>query len=194
MSNSKTNKKPKLLLHACCAVCASYPFLQLKEMGYEVVLYFYNPNIYPESEYQRRLDELKKLAKKYSAKLIIEETSYDYWLNLVKGLENEPEKGSRCSICFKERLSKAVLAAAKEGCEYFTTTLTVSPHKNSKQIFEAAHAVCHYEKRSKAEIQNIKFLELDFKKQDGFKKTSKLADEYGFYRQKHCGCEFSVRK
>ena len=179
---------PKILLHACCAVCASYPVLQLQQMGYEVILYFYNPNIYPFEEYQRRLDELRKLAKKYDVPLVIEETDYDYWLNLIKAFENEPEKGARCSICFKERLSKAVSTAIKEGCEYFTTTLTVSPHKNTKQIFEAAKAV-------QSSIQNSpEFLEIDFKKQDGFKKTSKLADEYGFYRQKHCGCEFSIRK
>lgn len=178
---------PKLLLHACCAVCASYPVLQLQNMGYEVVLYFYNPNIYPVEEYQRRLDELKKLSEKYNVKLIIEETSYDYWLDLIKGFEKEPEKGFRCSICFKERLSKAILMAVKEKCEYFTTTLTVSPHKNSKQVFEAAY------KALEENNTPTKFLEIDFKKQDGYKKTSKLADEYGFYRQKYCGCEFSIR-
>ena len=178
---------PKLLLHVCCAVCASYPVLQLQEMGYDVVLYFYNPNIYPLEEYQRRLDELKKLAERYNVPLIIEETSYEYWLDLVKGLEKEPEKGARCSICFKERLSKAICMAIKEKCEYFTTTLTVSPHKNSKQIFEAAREVCKGFQNPPA------LLEIDFKKQDGYKKTSKLADEYGFYRQQYCGCEFSVR-
>ena len=180
----------KLLLHACCAVCASYPVLQLQQMGYEVILYFYNPNIYPYEEYQRRLDELKKLAVKYSVRLIIEETDYDYWLKLVKGLENEPEKGARCSVCFKERLSKAVKMAIKEDCEYFTTTLTVSPHKNSKQVFEAAYSAL----KESGKEESLKFLEIDFKKKDGYKKTSKLADEYGFYRQKHCGCEFSIRK
>ena len=189
---------PKLLLHCCCAVCASYPFLQLKEMGYEVVLYFYNPNIYPNIEYQRRLEELKKLSEMYGAKLIIEEESYDYWLNLVKGMENEPEKGARCSICFKERLSRAVLCAIKENCEYITTTLTVSPHKNSKQIFECADEVIDVilsqENRGEESYKMPQFLKIDFKKQDGFKKTSKLADEYGFYRQEYCGCEFSVRK
>ena len=127
---------PKLLLHCCCAVCASYPFLQLKEMGYDVVLYFYNPNIYPDTEYNRRLEELKKLAERYNAKFIIEETGYNYWLNLIKGLKNEPEKGSSCSICFKERLSKTYKKAVELNCDYFTTTLTVSPHKNSKVIFE----------------------------------------------------------
>ena len=144
----------KLLLHACCAVCASYPVLQLQQMGYEVILYFYNPNIYPYEEYQRRLDELKKLAVKYSVRLIIEETGYDYWLNLGKGMEKEPEKGARCSVCFKERLSKAVKMAIKEGCEYFTTTLTVSPHKNSKQVFEAAYSAL--KESGKEESLNLK--------------------------------------
>ncbi|MBQ7450353.1 epoxyqueuosine reductase QueH [bacterium] len=185
---SDSSEQKKLLLHVCCAVCASYPVLQLQEMGYEVILYFYNPNIYPIEEYQRRLNELKKLAERYNIRLIIEETGYDYWLNLVKGLENEPEKGNRCRVCFKERLSKAAVKATEENCEYFTTTLTVSPHKNSKQIFEAAKEVCN-------NIQNPpEFLEIDFKKKDGYKKTSNFADKYGFYRQKHCGCEFSIRK
>ena len=83
----------KVLLHCCCAVCASYPYLLLKEMGYEVILYFYNPNIYPQAEYKRRLDELKKLSERYKAKLIIEEADYESWLNEVKGYEKEQEKG-----------------------------------------------------------------------------------------------------
>ena len=182
---------PKILLHACCAICASYPVLQLQEMGYKVILYFYNPNIYPHEEYKRRLNELKKLSQKYDIQLIIEEeTDYNYWLDLIKGLENEPEQGKRCSVCFKERLSKTVKMAVKEDCEYFTTTLTVSPHKNSKQVFQAAYSALE-----EADIKtSLKFLKIDFKKKDGYKKTSKLADEYGFYRQKHCGCEFSIRK
>ena len=135
----------KVLLHACCAVCASHPYFLLKDMGYDVAIYFYNPNIYPNEEYQRRLDELKKFCTINNIPLIIEEKSYDYWLKLVKGFENEPEKGSRCSLCFKERLAKTYDTALKEGFDYFTTTLTVSPHKNSKQVFEAAHSVCFFE-------------------------------------------------
>ena len=177
----------KLLLHACCAVCASYPYFMLKDLGYEVIIYFYNPNIYPLTEYERRLDELKKFCSINNIKLIIDEKDYNYWLNLVKGFENEPEKGKRCSICFKERLNNAYLTAKKEGCEVYTTTLTVSPHKSSKQVFEAAKNV------EKQNGSDVKFLEIDFKKKDGFKKTSKLADEYGFYRQKYCGCEFSIK-
>ena len=185
----------KVLLHACCAVCASYPVLQLKELGYEVVLYFYNPNIYPLSEYQRRLEELKKLAKKYDLKLIIEEADYVYWLKLIKGLEKEPEKGNRCAVCFYERLSKAAQMAIKEDCDFYTTTLTISPHKNSKQVFEAGvKASDTINNQNNEEKKTVKFLEIDFKKKDGFKKTSKLAYEYGFYRQNYCGCEFSVRK
>ena len=178
----------KVLLHACCAVCASYPYPMLKDMGYEVILYFYNPNIYPDEEYSRRLDELKKFVQINNAKLIIEETNYKYWLNLIKGYENEPEKGKRCEICFKERLLKAQITAKREKCDFYTTTLTVSPHKNSKTIFETARNIS-------SEIpDSVPFLEIDFKKQNGFLKTSKLADEYGFYRQKYCGCEFSIRK
>ena len=178
----------KVLLHACCAVCASHPYFLLKELGYDVTIYFYNPNIYPAEEYKRRLNELKNFSVIHHIPLLIEEKSYDYWLNLVKGYEKEPEKGNRCTICFVERLSKTQQTALKEGFDFYTTTLTVSPHKNSKQIFEAAKTVA---KNSK--IPTIPFLEIDFKKQNGFLKASKLADEYGFYRQKYCGCEFSKR-
>lgn len=177
----------KVLLHACCAVCASYPFFKLKEMGYEVIIYFYNPNIYPIAEYSRRLEELKKFTQINNIKLIIEETSYDYWLELIKGFENEPEKGNRCAICFKERLTRAKMAAQKECCDFYTTTLSVSPHKNSKQIFNVAHEI------SEKFDNTVPFLEIDFKKQNGFLKSSQIADEYGFYRQKYCGCEFSIR-
>ena len=86
----------KLLLHVCCAVCASYPYFMLKDMGYEVIIYFYNPNIYPLTEYERRFEELKKFCSINNIKLIIEEKEHDYWKNLVKGFENEPEKGKRC--------------------------------------------------------------------------------------------------
>lgn len=178
----------RVLLHACCAVCASHPYFLLKESGYDVTLYFYNPNIYPDEEYQRRLNELKKFASINNIRLIIEEKSYDYWLKLVKGYENEPEKGNRCTICFKERLFKAHETALKENFDFYTTTLTVSPHKNSKQVFEAAKMVTENNKTG-----TIPFLEMDFKKQNGFLKASKLANEYGFYRQKYCGCEFSIR-
>lgn len=188
MSESKYQNK-NILLHACCAVCVSYPYFQLKEMGFNVIIYFYNPNIYPETEYSRRLDELKNFSEINNAELIIEETSYEYWLDLVKGFEKEPEKGKRCSICFKERLSKTIKKAVELECDYFTTTLSVSPHKNSKQIFEVAkNSLSEFSSDSK-----LQFLEIDFKKQNGFIKTSKLADKYGFYRQKYCGCEFSIR-
>jgi len=175
----------KVLLHCCCAVCASYPYELLHSLGYDIVFYFYNPNIYPNEEYQRRLEELKKFSKLKDVELIIENDCYENWLNNVKGYENEPEKGKRCEICFQKRLEKTAQKGVEKGCDYFTTTLSVSPHKNSKQIFEVA---------KKLEKENLKFLEIDFKKQDGFKKTSDLANEYGFYRQQYCGCEFSVRK
>lgn len=175
----------KILLHACCAICASHPYPFLKEMGHEVVLYFYNQNIYPKEEYNRRLNELIKFAEINNAKLIVESGDYESWKNLIKGYENEPEKGKRCEICFKERLQKTVQAAKENNCEYFTTTLTVSPHKNSKQIFAVANEI--------AKNNGFPFWEIDFKKNDGFLKTSKIADSYGFYRQKYCGCEFSIR-
>lgn len=177
---------PKVLLHCCCAVCASHPYFSLKDLGYDVVLYFFNPNIYPFEEYQRRLDELKNFSKINNANLIIEEEPYETWLEYIKGFENEPEKGERCSLCFEKRLQKSADAASKNNCDCFTTTLTISPHKNSKQIFRIGNEI--------AAKKDMQFLQIDFKKQNGFLKTSKYADEYGFYRQQYCGCEFSIRK
>ena len=176
----------KIILHACCAPCASYPIKKLIEDSYEPVVFFYNPNIYPENEYIIRRDELKK----YCAELKIDffEGEYDtsVFYETIKGLENEPEKGKRCLKCFDLRLSKTAAFAKKMGIDCFTTTLTVSPHKNSKQIFDIAN-----------EVQNqtgVEFIPYDFKKKDGFKITNKIAEENGFYRQKYCGCEFSIRK
>lgn len=178
---------PKILLHACCAICASHPYFLLNKLGYDVTLLFYNPNIYPAEEYNRRLQELKKFSELNNIKLIIENEDYEKWLNVIKGYEEEPEKGKRCSLCFKERLYKTKIIAEKQCCELYTTTLSVSPHKSSAQIFSIA-------KEIDSELNNSsKFLEIDFKKQDGFLKTSSLAKEYGFYRQNYCGCSFSIR-
>lgn len=174
----------KVLLHACCAVCSAYPIELLRQDGYEPVLYFFNPNIFPSEEFTRRLEELRKYAEKKKVELIVEKQSAEDWYNAIAGLENEPERGKRCKRCFEYRLLYTVLKAFQLEYQYFTTTLTVSPHKQSQVIFEAAKEL--------ADKYELTFLDYDFKKNDGFLKTMKIAKEENFYRQNYCGCEFSM--
>ncbi len=174
----------KILLHACCAVCMAYPVQKLKESGYDVTVFFFNPNISPAQEYKRRRDELIKYAKHTGCNYIIEEENHENWLEYIKGYEQEPEKGARCSLCFKYRLEKTVKKALELGIQNYTTTLTVSPHKVTGEIFKAADTLTNC---------GVNFIPEDFKKQNGFLKTMQLAKENDFYRQNYCGCEFSIR-
>lgn len=159
---------------------------QLLKQDYEVILYFYNPNIFPEEEYNKRLEEAEKIANQFNLELIKSEYEHDKWLEAVKGHETDPERGERCLICYKFRLDAAAAMAKKLNCEFLTTTLTTSPHKNAFAINQIGEQA--------AEKYNIKFLSQDFKKQDGFKKSSALSRELGLYRQNYCGCEFSFGK
>lgn len=174
----------KVLLHACCATCSGYPIEKLRELGYEPVLYFFNPNIFPPEEFDKRLNELIKYAKKKEVELIVEKQDAEGWYNCISGLENEPERGKRCARCFEYRLLFTVLKAFKLEYKYFTTTLTVSPHKQSKVIFEIAKEL--------ANKYELTFLDIDFKKENGFLKTMEIAKAENFYRQNYCGCEFSI--
>lgn len=173
-----------VLVHACCATCSAYPIEKLRELGYNPVLYYFNPNIFPEDEYEKRLSELVNYCDKKKVELIIDRHDPDGWYTAISGLEDEPEKGKRCVRCFEYRLLFTVLKAFQLEYEYFTTTLTVSPHKNSKVIFGIATEL--------ANKYELKFLDIDFKKQDGFLKTMNIAKEENFYRQSYCGCEFSL--
>mgnify|MGYP000020605457 CR=1 FL=1 len=174
--------KEHILLHACCATCAGY-VLEKLSTDYTPVLYYCNPNIYPPQEYTIRRDELKDYALKKNITFIEEEYDPERWQQTIKGLENEPEKGRRCYQCFYFRLQQTALFAQKNDIERFTTTLTVSPHKNSKMILEIG--------RNIGESNQLIFLAQDFKKQDGFKKTMAIAKEENFYRQNYCGCQYS---
>ena len=176
----------KILIQTCCGVCFSYPLILLREMGYEPVVYFYNPNIYPYDEFERRYLELEKYCKVNVVEIIKEEYNHNEFLDISKGLENAPEKGERCKKCFYLRLNKACKKAKELKIDKLTTTLSVSPHKISKDIFDAGNRAC--------ENQGVEFMKFDFKKKDGFKKTSKIAYDFGMYRQNYCGCEFSIRK
>ena len=179
----------KILLHTCCGICFSYPSTLLRELGYEVVSYFYNPNIHPKEEFLRRRDELIKYLEKYNFEYIVEEYNEEDFENISKGLESEPERGKRCNECFYLRLSKTAQKAVELNIPEFSTTLTVSPHKISSIIKAQG------EEAEKKFGKNItKFTFFDFKKQNGFKKTNEIAFKEEMYRQNYCGCKYSIKK
>lgn len=175
--------KRKLLLHSCCAPCLTHPLSELQK-EFEVVLFFYNPNIHPRAEYDMRLAEAKKYCK---GKCEILEETYDpeTWFELTKGLENEPERGARCRICYEMRLAKTAAVAAKSGFQTFATTLSISPHKNAEWINALGREL---EKRF-----GVEFLEADWKKRDGFKKSLEISKKSNLKRQNYCGCAYSQR-
>ena len=174
----------KVLLHACCAPCASYPIQKLIEDNYEPIIFFYNPNIFPSNEYEIRRVELEKYCTKINIQYIEGNYEIKEFYKATKGFENEPEKGKRCDICFNLRLNKTAKKAKELEIQYFTTTLSVSPHKNSNQIFLAGNFA--------SKNYGVKFLEYNFKKQDGFKISRMIAKENNMYAQTYCGCEFSL--
>ncbi len=172
-----------ILLHICCGICSSSAIEKLKEDGFRVTGVFYNHNIYPGEEYLRRLEVAKLVADSLKIKLIKAPYEQENWGAGVKGLETEPEGGKRCAVCFKMRLEYTAKEALELGIDYFTTTLTISPHKNTQLINEIGRLTgqeC--------------FLEYDFKKGGGFKKAIDFAKKHGLYRQNYCGCIFSRRK
>ncbi|MBI4664902.1 MAG: epoxyqueuosine reductase QueH [Nitrospinae bacterium] len=177
-------EKPGLLLHLCCAPCVPYVVETLRE-EYEVTLYFYNPNIHPETEYMARLTEVRHLARLYRLPLVEDEYVSAKWFNAVKGLENEPERGARCSVCFEKRLEKAAETAARMKLECFGTVLSVSPHKDA--------AVINRIGAKTGETHDVSFLEADWKKKEGFKKTVEIGKNLGLHRQDYCGCIFSLK-
>jgi len=177
----KNNKK--VLLHACCAICSGYPIENLRELGYEPVVYFFNPNIQPEEEYLKRLEAQKKLCGRLNCKLIIEDYEPKMFEISAFGLEEEPEGGKRCNKCFKMRLLKTAERANELGIENFTTSIVISPHKNFKLISEIGKTI--------SQEYGINYLEIDFKKKDGFLKSNKIAKKFELYRQNYCGCSYS---
>lgn len=179
----RLNKKPDLLLHICCASCGAY-VTQLLKQGYNVTVFYYNPNIYPPEELTKRAKEAKRIAKKYKVPLVIPPQDHKDWLEKVKGYEDSPEGGERCMICYHERLEKTSKEAQKKNFAYFSTTMTISPHKKADIINQIGKKL--------EEEQGVTFLERDFKKQDGFKYSVELSKNLGLYRQNYCGCEFSM--
>ena len=175
------NTNKKILIHACCGICSGYPISLLKEMGYTPVVYFSNSNLDTKDEFERRLEAQKIVCMYHWVDLIVEEYNHEKFLEKVKGLEEEPERGRRCDICIKMRLSEAANKAKELGISYFTTSLVISPHKNFAKITEIGKSL----------EDGVEYIAIDFKKKDGFLKTNKLSKDLGIYRQNYCGCEFS---
>ena len=175
----------KIILHACCAICSGYPISYLQDMGYQVCVYFYNPNIYPSEEYLKRLEAQRTLCEHFGCELIEAEYNPDDYYDFVKGFENEPEKGLRCDKCFELRLRKTAEYAKSIGIDKFTTSIVISPHKNFVKLTSIGEKI--------AQETGIQYLAVDFKKKDGFLKTNKISKELNLYRQHYCGCKFALR-
>lgn len=180
---------PKLLLHSCCAPCSSYVLEYLSNYFYITVLY-YNPNIYPEDEYYHRAAEQKRFIKEFPTKYPVTYVEGNFeperFYETVKGYENIREGGERCFRCYELRLREAAEYAKKLNCDYFTTTLSISPMKNAVKLNEIGGRL--------AEEYGIPYLYSDFKKRDGYKRSTVISAEYGMYRQDYCGCVFSKRE
>mgnify|MGYP001553747810 CR=1 FL=1 len=172
--------RKRLLLHTCCAPCAAPSLERALSDDFDVTLYFSNSNIFPEDEFHKRLQETRRLAEIFN--VLIEEDEYDHalWLERVKGLEHEPEKGSRCEVCFDYSLHRTSELCQRYELDCFATTLTLSPHKVSRIIFAIGSRYPNFES-------------LDFKKRGGFQRSIELCRDYDIYRQNYCGCEFSLR-
>lgn len=180
------NRVPTLLLHSCCAPCSSYVIEYLSSY-FHITVFYYNPNIYPETEYRKRVEEQKRLLSempvKYPVQFIEGEFDTDTFYKLTKGLEHEPECGARCEVCYRLRLTRTAELAHQLGFDYFTTTLTISPLKDAAKINLIGQSV--------AQSLNISFLPSDFKKRNGYKRSIELSSQYHLYRQNYCGCVFS---
>lgn len=183
--NKSENKKPSLMLHVCCAVCASYVLEYLYE-HFLIKICYYNPNITEEEEYRYRYSELRRYVReRQMTEVEFIEVSYEpqQFFSLVKGREEDREGGARCSLCFDDRLSYTAERCKEYGCDYFATTLTISPLKNAEVINEIGMKI--------AEKTNAEYLCTDFKKKNGYKRSIELSKEYDLYRQNYCGCVFS---
>lgn len=184
--NQKNGKIPTLLLHSCCAPCSSY-CLEYLSNYFHVTVFYYNPNIYPDEEYYKRVEEQKEFIRKFPAKYEISflEGAYDKekFYAMAKGLEDVKEGGERCFLCYELRLREAAELAKRLGMDYFTTTLSISPLKNAAKLNEIGGKL--------EQEYGISYLYSDFKKKGGYQRSVALSNEYGMYRQYYCGCVFS---
>ena len=186
ITDSLNGDVPKLFLHSCCAPCSSYTLEYLSNY-FDITVYYFNPSISPKAEFDKRYAEQKRLIEalpsKHPIKLVCGEYDYNDFLKIAKGYENVPEGGERCFRCYRMRLESTAKLAKEQGFDYFCTTLSISPLKNSQKINEIGYEV--------AEKYGIKWLPSDFKKKEGYKRSIELSREYQLYRQNFCGCVFS---
>ncbi|MGD8534996.1 MAG: epoxyqueuosine reductase QueH [Candidatus Aminicenantes bacterium] len=177
--------RPRILVHVCCAPDALYVLGYLRE-NYEVSGYFYNPNIHPAEEYNMRLEETRKVARILNVDLIEEVYDDERWFKITQKFKDEPEKGRRCDVCYAMRLKKTARKASELGFDMFTTVMSLSPLKKADVLNRIGKMFSHRFR--------IDFLEADFKKKDGFKKSVELSKNHGIFRQNYCGCLYSQRK
>lgn len=185
----ESGQPPRLFLHSCCAPCSSYVLEYLSDY-FSITDFFYNPNIYPPAEYDKRVQELQRLIEQQPHKYPITLVEGDYhpeeFFEMAKGLEQIPEGGERCFQCYRMRLKETARLAAEGGYDYFTTTLTISPLKNAEKLNEIGEEL--------EQIYGVKHLPSNFKKKNGYKRSIELSAQYDLYRQNYCGCVFSKRE
>jgi predicted adenine nucleotide alpha hydrolase (AANH) superfamily ATPase len=174
-----------MLLHVCCATCAAYP-VELLGQDFDITMFFYNPNIYPREEYLKRLESVKKLSRISGISLMEGPYNTGSWSSRIRGTEDEPEGGKRCFLCFGLRLERTASAARKNNMDIFASTLSISPRKDTKMIFETASVI--------SKVHDVDYYPADLKKKDGFKRTNEISRAYEIYRQDYCGCKYSIRK
>ena len=186
--NESKSRVPRLLLHSCCAPCSSYVLEYLSDY-FEITVFYYNPNISPAEEYEKRAAEQQHLIRELPAKhpihLVVGAYEPERFYAVSRGLEQVPEGGERCFRCFRLRLEEAAKMAAAGGFDYFATTLTISPLKNAQKLNEIGEEL--------SELYKVEHLPSDFKKKNGYKRSVELSALYGLYRQNYCGCVFSKR-
>ena len=179
---------PSLLLHSCCGPCSSYCIEYLSQF-FNITVFYYNPNIYPDEEYYLRVKEQQRFINQFPTKHKVSFIEGDYdtdsFYSIAKGLENEPEKGARCHKCYELRLTRTAEVAKEKGFDFFTTTLTISPMKDSQVLNEIGLKV--------ADKVGVNWLVSDFKKKEGYKRSTEISKEYDMYRQDYCGCVYSYR-
>jgi len=183
---NKLFSRKKLLLHICCAPCGTYISRDILQPRYQLTWYFDNPNLCCRQEYEKRLEYVKLMAAKFNIPLIVEPYDHTGWQQKILGRENDPEKGPRCLICYEDRLTRTVRLAREQGFDYFSTSLLVSPYKDTEAIRIISKKL--------AKKEGVKFLKTDFQKNNGYGRSQELAKELNIYRQKFCGCEYSLKQ
>ena len=180
------NNGKKLLMHSCCAPCAGEIMEAVAASGIDTAIYFYNPNIHPREEYEIRKEENIRFAEKLGFDFIDADYDKDNWFERVKGLEDEPERGERCTKCFDMRFERSALFAHENGFNVFATTLGISRWKDMKQINDSGH-------RSAARYENINFWDFNWRKEGGSSRMIEISKREHFYQQEYCGCVYSLR-